>query len=150
MSETDQIEISVIPPSGIRDVWPHVVRYMEMALEHSSGQNSLDETYSDLLTGYQSLWVAMIGNEEERPEIIGAVTIRVIQYPGRKMLRGILLGGVKLNLWARKMDEVLTRYGRDNGCDGLQFIGRQAWARRARMMPWIGFRPVAVVMEKTF
>lgn len=118
------VHVSLVPGDHIDWVWPQVAEYIAKALKYASGKYALEDIYM-LVTHYNyPLWVAF--NDDG---VKGAVITRFIEYPRKKYLFLEFCGGQDGFSWKAPMLSVLRSWARDNGCDGIEGAGRDAWQK---------------------
>ena len=119
MSEVD-IHMRGIPAPLIDSLWHYAVPYLKRALDHTSGEISVDDFRALCLDRSVQLWLVQRG-----PRIIGALTTEIVNYPRRKHLRVITLAGSDFANWLDLADNVLCEYARQQGCDALETYVRK-------------------------
>jgi hypothetical protein len=118
------IEVSMVPKQYVQTCWSQIVPFMEKAAEFTYGRYTADDIL-DSITDYDHvLWVAF--NEGK---IKGAVVTDFVTYPKRKLLCMSFCGGEDLHEWKVPMLELLQRFARDTGCDGIEATARRGWAK---------------------
>jgi hypothetical protein len=70
------------------------------------------------------LWVAF-----DEGIFKGIVTTQVVTYPQRKLLSMHFCGGTQLKEWKVPMLDLLKKFARDMGCDGIEAVGRPGWEK---------------------
>lgn len=117
-------KISLVPTEYVDQVWPTVEPYVAKALKYASGKYEPGDV-RDLVIEYgYPLWIAF--NDDG---IKGAVITRFMQYPRKKYLFLEFCGGQDGFSWKAPMLEVLRSWAKDNGCDGIEGAGRDAWQK---------------------
>lgn len=116
--------ISLVPTEYIDRVWPTVEPYVAKALKYASGKYEPEDVRALVVEYGYPLWIAF--NDDG---IKGAVVTRFIQYPRKKYLFLEFCGGQDGFSWKAPMLEVLRSWAKDNGCDGIEGAGRDAWQR---------------------
>lgn len=116
--------ISLVPTEYIDRVWPTVEPYVAKALKYASGKYEPEDVRALVVEYGYPLWIAFNGDG-----IKGAVVTRFIQYPRKKYLFLEFCGGQDGFSWKAPMLEVLRSWAKDNGCDGIEGAGRDAWQR---------------------
>jgi|TARA_R110002020_G_scaffold15019_1_gene53029 hypothetical protein len=136
------MNISLVPPPCVFEVWEEVASMLEKSIEMSGGRWSLPDVHDAIMEERFHLWVAM-----EKNEVIAAATTSFTDYPRCRMLTGQFLGGTRLKGWMEKLDTMLEKWGRDHGCMGIELTGRNGWARALKAVNW---SPKYTVMEKSY
>lgn len=124
--------VSLIPTELVEHVWPEVAPIMARAVPSSGGRYTINDIYAECLSGAQHLWVAF----DERKNIIGCLTTRVVVYPQKRMLAGQFCAGVQMNQWQTEMLATLDSWAKDNDCAGLEMTGRFGWTRVLNKYGW--------------
>ena len=118
------IQVSMVPPQYVDTCWKEIEPYMEKAAEYTYGRYTSDDIYDSLKEYDHQLWVAFNGDK-----IKGAVVTNIITYPKRKVLCMSFCGGVELKSWKAPMLELLKKFAKDVGCDGIEATARRGWAK---------------------
>ena len=117
-------KISLVPAEYVDQVWPTVEPYVAKALKYASGKYEPDDVRNLVIEYGYPLWIAF--NDDG---IKGAVITRFMQYPRKKYLFLEFCGGQDGFSWKAPMLEVLRSWAKDNGCDGIEGAGRDAWQK---------------------
>lgn len=134
------MKISLVPKEEVIHVWGTVEKLLERAVAYSNGRFDTVDLYMDILKGDQTLWIAF---DEDR-KIHAAATMRVVQYPGMKVLRIESLAGGKMAEWVADAHTTASRYGKESGCSRIEAFGRKGWQR---VFAKFGGKPFAVQYE---
>lgn len=118
------IDVSLIPPQYVDSCWGKVEKFVDKAAEYTYGRYTTGNIYDLVKDGDYQLWVAIDGNEFK-----GAVITNIITYPQRKLLGLQFCGGEELSSWKEPMLDILKRFAKDVGCEGLESTGRPGWAK---------------------
>ncbi len=118
------ISISLVPAEYIDEVWPNVEPYVAKALKYASGKYDPEDVRALVVQYGYPLWIAF--NDKG---IKGAVITRFMQYPRKKYLFLEFCGGQDGFSWKAPMLSVLRSWAKDNGCDGIEGAGRDAWQK---------------------
>lgn len=119
-----EYHISLVPTEYVDQVWPTVEPYVAKALKYASGKYAPEDVRALVVEYGYPLWIAF--NDDG---IKGAVITRFTQYPRKKYLFLEFCGGQDGFSWKAPMLEVLRSWAKDNGCDGIEGAGRDAWQR---------------------
>ena len=136
------MNISLVPPDGVPQVWPQVRLLLLPAVRRSGGRFTLRTTYDALRLGRFTLWIAF---EDGLGDIRAAAVTAPAEYPAKRMLCIILWGGRKMPLWESPLHDRLVRYARDLGLDGLEGYGRRGLVRKGAQHGW---RETAAVIDR--
>jgi hypothetical protein len=141
MSEAGPLGVSYVPPDLIDPVWPRAGALLMKGLEYAGGRYEIEDVYREIMQYQQHLWIVF---DTKDRNIVAAATTRIVEYPRKRMLCGIFLGGERLGEWADLYLDVLAKFEKDLGCDGLEFIGRKGWERALAHR----IKPVSVIYER--
>lgn len=106
-------------------MWPLVEAMFKRATDLSAGRYELDDLMLKVFRGDFTLWIVI----EDHDRIIAAITSSFTNYPDGRFLSGQFLAGDKLDEWREPFCELFDRWGRDNGCKAIEFVGRAGWAK---------------------
>ena len=114
---------------------------IQAALEYSGGRFAIENVYDDLMSGQQTLWVAI----DDKYNQVGCTTVSITQYPtGVKALCYEHLGGKDVTKWLEEGHRVCSAYARELGCTKLECQGRSGWLP---FLKKLGYRQFAVRYE---
>jgi hypothetical protein len=97
---------------------------MKKAAKYTYGRYTSDDIYDSVVEHDHHLWVAF-----DKTGIKGAVVTNIIVYPKRKLLAMAFCGGHDLKEWKDPMLNLLQRFAKDMGCDGIESTARAGWAK---------------------
>jgi len=137
------MNVSLIPPEAFVIVAKDAERLLAPAVALSSGREDLSTVWTRLITEQYQLW--MFFDEENEPE--GALVTRVEEYPLKKLLNLLFIGGENLEGWHRELLSTLEDYAKDHDCAGMETVGRMGWKRFLKDFGW---ETTHIVCEKTF
>lgn len=118
------IQVSLVPPEHVEKLWPRIFPHLAKAAEYTFGRYEPEDILEFILNGAAHLWIAF--NEED---IIGVTITRFWQYPRKKCLDMVFIGGDEGFSWKEQMLSTLQRWGADSGCEVIESSGRPAFAR---------------------
>jgi hypothetical protein len=118
------IEVSLVPTQLIDTCWGQIEPFMEKAAKYTYGRYTSDDIYDSVVEHNHHLWVAL-----DKTGIKGAVVTNIIVYPKRKLLAMAFCGGQDLKEWKDPMLNLLQRFAKDMGCDGIESTARAGWAK---------------------
>jgi len=113
------MDISLVPAEYVLQEWSRVRGYLEPAIARSKGRWTMEHLCGACCSGRAHLWVAFDGDE-----VYGALTTELTYYPARKVLAMHFIGGKEFDLWYPEMLETISRFAKDNDCDGLEGVAR--------------------------
>ena len=136
---------SAIPSGHIRNVLVEILPQLDRAAQITNGRNVTDDLIGDLINESQVLWCAF--DADQKNKIVGIVITKTVDYRRRRMLNIVFCAGVSLDQWRKSMFDMIERFAKDQGCSGIEFIGRKGWAP---VLEEQGMKPTYWMFEKTF
>jgi hypothetical protein len=136
------LTVSYVPPHVMDPVWPKAGALLLKSLKYARGRYEIEDVYRDLVQHQQQLWIVF---DDETKNLVAAITTRIAEYPHRRMVCGYFLGGTRLDEWADLFLDVLEKFEKDMGCDGLEFVGRKGWEK---VLAHRKIRPISVIYER--
>lgn len=133
------MQVSMVPPDHITNVWPNIEDYMARAIKYAKGRYELVDVLDGLLNGVYTLWIAF-----DDESIRGVVVTSFVVYPRRKLLHLTFCGGNEGMTWKDPMLKMLQHWAYDNGCDGIEANGRLGWSGIFR---GDGYKPLWQIFE---
>jgi len=141
MEESLEHEISLVPFDKVPLIWEKVEKYLKKSAGRSGGRTRIEDIYYELINNKTNLWIIF---KKESDEIIGVQITLFNTYPtGKKMLNLEHTAGINMQDWVEKGIDVITKFAKDTGCEGLEGIGRhgqwnwvknkKGWKRPASM-----------------
>jgi hypothetical protein len=121
------MEVSLVPPQLIDGLWPRIFPHLSKASDYTFGRYEPEDILEFVVSGDAHLWVVFDGED-----IIGITVTRFWEYPRKKCLDMVFIGGDEGFSWKDPMLEILQRWARDNGCDAIESSGRVGFARAFR------------------
>lgn len=133
------MEVSLIPAEFVSGIMPHVFPHIAKAAEYTFGRYEPEDIIDAVLDGEAHLWAAF---EDDR--IFGVTVTRFWQYPRKKCLDVLFLGGGDWADWRDNMFDTLQQWASDSGCDAIESSGRPGFARVFKSR---GYTPLWQVFE---
>jgi hypothetical protein len=134
----ENIQVSLVPKEYVNGVWPEVKDYIAAAVKQTDGRYHEDDVLNLLIEHNYLLWVAFT---EEKMQ--GAVVTCFLDYPRKKALHVMFLGGVGAKKWKNETMRVLQDFARDSDCTVLETSGKFDWEDSwSRVFKDDGFRPL--------
>ena len=118
------MEVSLVPPEYVEDMWPRIFPHLSKAAEYTFGRYEPEDIIEFVLSGQAHLWVAF-----DEDAIKGVTITRFWQYPRKKCLDMVFIGGDEGFSWKEEMLVMLQRWAYESGCDAIESSGRPAFAR---------------------
>ena len=131
--------ISVVPAEFVAEAWEHAGPILERSVNRTAGRFILDDVLHSITEDGYLLWVAVRGEDT-----LGAVVTFFLRYPRKKYLSVQFCAGSELGVWKDLMFDTLKRFAAENGCDGIEAMGRSGWEGVFRDQ---GYFPLAQVFE---
>ena len=123
----------------IDKVWEQVLPFIEAPLTYNNGEFEAEDIYKALIEKKMQLWVAF------NDRIRAAMVTEVVNYPRKKIVRIVTLGGENMMGWIDDGVNLLKRWAKTQGATGLEVIGRKGWIRT---LDKLGFIHTHVVLKK--
>ena len=119
------MNISFVPPKNVDDIWEVAERLLAPAVKLTNGRYMVEDIRVAAKNGDMQLWIAFT---EER-DIIGCGVTAISEYPSRRLLTVLFVGGSNVRAWRESMIKILSRWGEDNQCSGIEAYGREGWSK---------------------
>lgn len=124
MTDDIPMQISAVPAEFIPQVWEDVRPFIAESADFTNGRYEEEDAYHLVTQMGYVLWIAFNGSG-----IKGATITGFINYPRKKALHVMFLGGGSGWDWKDPLLVTLRRWATDNHCDCIEASGRQGWAR---------------------
>jgi hypothetical protein len=118
------MQVSLVPAEFVEGLWPRIFSHLSKAAEYTFGRYEPEDILETLVSGQADLWIAMDGDE-----IIGITVTRFWQYPRKKCLDMVFIGGDEGFSWKDPMLNMLQRWAYDNECEVIESSGRPGFSR---------------------
>ena len=141
-----KLEISLVPLGHIHEVISGVLPYLKESEAWTRGRSTVDDILRFLVSGTMQLWVVF--NPEEG-KIYGHIITEIKPYPQCRMLT-IQYCAMEPNHMVYvedRMQELAEKFAKDNGCSGIEFIGRPGWGKHIKKY---GYDVQSVSYQKFF
>ena len=133
------IQVSLVPPESVYDVWSRTYSFMRDAAHYTHGRYEPEDILDSITQYDHQLWVAF------KDQTIKGVTVTCFkQYPRMKCLDMIFCAGDDGMEWKAPMLKLLQHWACDNGCDRIMATGRVGWAG---IFKNDGYKPLWQVFE---
>ena len=100
---------------------------MDRAAEYTFGRYEPEDIREVVAAGNAHLWAAFKGDE-----VTGVTVTRFWQYPRKKCLDMLFIGGEEGFSWKAPMLDTLQRWAQDSGCEVIESSGRPGFSRAFR------------------
>lgn len=128
--------------TGITDIdrfWKDVEPFISEPLAGNDGEFTAEDIYRSLLEKKMQLWVAY------RDGIKAAMVTEVVNYPRKKVVRIVTLGGDDMAGWIDDGFPLIHRWAKEQGASGMEIMGRKGWIR---VLDRFGYRHAHVILKK--
>lgn len=132
-------DLLYVPRARIGELWPVLAPFIASALAHSDGEYLAEDLRDLALEGKTQLWGVV------DCEVVGAGATQVLNFPRKKILQLVCLGGYNFDAWAQQAWQEIERFAYAEGCDRARIFGRAGWVKKAGRF---GFRPRYHVLTK--
>jgi len=119
------MKIIQIPPSEIPKLWTGIKDWLEKAVWHGNGELLTEDLYAFCLQSRMQLWISV--NNDYVP--CGACVTEVIDYPRKRVIRIIALGGKDFRILMETGSQALEQWAKKIGASAIEVIGRKGWLR---------------------
>jgi hypothetical protein len=119
-------DMTGVPSHEVPYIWDRVAHFIQAALDRTEGELDLSDIQTAILDRDMQLWVLLDGKE-----LIGAVVTQIIPYPKKKACRIVAMGG-DVSGYFDDIDELLSTWAGELGCDRMEIVGRKGWTRAIR------------------
>jgi hypothetical protein len=118
----------LVPVGQVYTALTALMPYLEESAEWTKGRAGVDDLVRFVVSGQMQLWVVV-----DEDEILGHTITEIKQYPQCKMLviQYCAMQTGTLEQIEDHMQNLATRFAKDAGCDGIEFIGRPGWRNTA-------------------
>lgn len=138
--------VSYVPPEYLDTVWGTAGAMIRQAAEFNGGRYTVRDAYRGISSGNMQLWV-IFDDEDEDKKIYGSIVTVITNYPSKKFLTILMVGGSKMHLWMNPLAEVMEKWARDNECNGVEGYGRIGWKK---LLKRFGGTTQISIFEKEF
>lgn len=97
---------------------------LKRSIKYCDGREDTDDLYWSISSGMAQLWIMAIGGE-----IVASCVSELREYPLRKVLHAMFLGGDRMKEWLSVFVEKLKKFAEYNNADGIEFLGRPGWTK---------------------
>jgi hypothetical protein len=112
----------LVAPDDVPYIWDRILPYIELS-QTDEKELSPDDFLDSLVGGEMQLWVVV-----EDKEIIACMISRFANYPQKKVLRIVFVGGEGMEKWLEFLP-LIEDFALMNGCTFMEVWGRKAWLR---------------------
>jgi hypothetical protein len=116
--------ITQIPQPMMSIMWPHLEPLLAKALSEARGEFTMDHLREMADTGTMLVLAIFKGQE-----VVAALTVERVLYPGKVTMRVALLGGEGMDEWVKDLNQHLSTMAMAMGAKDIEIAGRRGWAR---------------------
>jgi len=102
------------------EYWPLVKDDLEKALDDTA---TIDDVYQFIKDRKVQLWALHDG------EISAVMTTSIVCYARYKAVRILAVSGIDMDKWLDCLIDTLSKWGKSQGAESLEFCGREGWKR---------------------
>jgi hypothetical protein len=135
----DRLGVFYVTLEQLDDEWPAAAPLIELAQRRFNDKMDLADLYDDLKSAKQQLWLVKIGDD-----LKAAMMTMVEDYPKRRVLRIMLIGGRDMHQWLNRALYVIKDAAQRLGCKTIEADGRLGWIKHA---PKCGFKEISRTYE---
>lgn len=129
-----------VPADEIDRYWPLVSSFVDRVTDHMRGEFWPEDFRRMCRDNSMQLWVIVEGDA-----IVGAVTTEVIDYPRKRALRVVTVGGEGWSNWGPELSQAMDQFAEKVKASEIEACGRRGWERK---LPALGYAPVYVTYCK--
>lgn len=123
-NKNKQMKAGIVGLDDVPYVWEEVAPLLQKAVKRSEGELSTDDVLEHIQNQTFQLWVAIV---EEK--IIMAMVTQFIDYPRKRVLRVLSIGGENFSVLHEKFNPMVESFALENGCTSLELWGRKGWKK---------------------
>jgi len=117
------VQIIAVPPDMLDQAWPDAEPLIQKAIDKTSGEMLTKDVYNYVKTDKYILLMAF----DKYP--LGAVTLEIIDFPQKRKIGIVHVGGYELKRWFEDMWEAIKSIAKEYNADSISWIGRFGWER---------------------
>ena len=115
--------VALVDVDKVASIWEEVYPLLEKAQVYAAGELDTQDYFDMIESGDMQLWIA-----EDDGGIFAMMLTEFIQYPRKKVMRIVSIGGREMNRWM-KYFPALEAAALSVGCTGFEVFGRKGWLR---------------------
>lgn len=140
----DRVICTAVAPEHAQIIHQQLIELLRKSERYANGRFLAEDMVQEIYDQTAYLFCA-IKIEDGLPKVLCAVVASPNPYPRLRMLLVRFLAGDMANLYRHNMRELILKFAREQGFDGIEWAGRQGWFR------WLpGARPIGIVGEIRF
>ena len=115
--------VALVAADKVASIWEEVYPLLDMAQVYAAGELDTQDYFAMIENGDMQLWIA-----ENDGGIFAMMLTEFVQYPRKKVMRIVSIGGKEMNRWM-KYFPALEAAALSVGCTGFEVFGRKGWLR---------------------
>jgi hypothetical protein len=137
-----EVKVVAIPTSNVANIWNEAYKVLKPALDRLKHRMDAVDVFTELCSGEQSLWVAVV---PDTLEVKAYATAKIFDEPNARVLHIFSLAGEEMDEWSDEAMRVFDEYGKSMGCTMMTLQGRRGWKLLEKRY---GFEEEAVLYKK--
>ncbi len=134
------MEVSLIKPEDVEDIWGTVSPLVSKALAHNNNEMTIDDIKSALIKGDHLLLIVNDG-----PLIHMAMTLSIGVFPQKKVCLGTFAGGRGIDKWMDMVEGAVVKIAKSQGCSSIYVGGRRGWVKKLKPL---GYNEISTLVAK--
>lgn len=118
------MQVALLPPRVVDSLSHRLLPHLEKAADYTFGRYEAEDILTAAGRGEVHMWVVT-----EEGDIKGITVTRFWDYPRKRCLDMLFLGGDDGFSWKDPMLATLRRWAREAGCEVIESSGRPGFAR---------------------
>lgn len=136
------MKIVYVGPESVGAAWPMFKAYAEKVIPLTRDRRTANKFLYDLMDNRETLLLVFDGSSP-----VGFCTTQIVDYDDVRLLQVKMLAGDLFKYWIDDMHETLEAFAKENGCQGMELIGRRGWIKKLERFGWT---EAFVTVEKRF
>jgi hypothetical protein len=124
-----RVEVRLPPIDEVGDKWYQIAPLIAKATRRTGCYEPID-LLGMAMRGQVGIWLCEVAGE-----LKAAIVTEVKQYPRRRVLEVMFLGGIEMSEWLVDAIDALTAHAKQTGCEHLATSGRRSWMRILKAKP---------------
>jgi hypothetical protein len=125
------MKVTSVPYEYVNEIWPDVAKMISPSVKYNNGRYHVDDIYKGLMDQNMQLWLAFDYSQKAGNgiDVYGSIVTSISQYPRKKCLTIMFVGGRKISLWLNEIHDMMYKFAKDCNCDSIEGYGRLGWGR---------------------
>lgn len=121
------IQIVAIEHEKIDQIWPRIKDHIQMALDHSKGELSINTLKKRLDENRSLLLLASDG-----ADILASIVCELVDTDSGRVCNIVTAGGEKADTWLDEWYNQIVPIAKDQGCVRISLNGRKGWEKKLK------------------